>query len=174
MKSDSLRMLFGFGIAMLFMIGCSQGDKVAESSPQTKQDTAINSNQDDVITNLQKGASARQNNTSRKKPKPQKSATPKSNENLPAGSEKPVSRPNEADTVNPGLQGANSENQKPTSEPRAKKPPKLGPPATPTGKTGTDLGDTLPEITGKDVDGVSFSLSDYDGKVKMVDFWGDW
>lgn len=46
--------------------------------------------------------------------------------------------------------------------------------AQPTGKTGTGLGDTIPEIEGKDFDGERFALSDYEGKVLMIDFWGDW
>lgn len=44
----------------------------------------------------------------------------------------------------------------------------------PSGKTGTKVGDTIPEISGKDVEGMRFRLSDYEGKVVMVDFWGDW
>lgn len=47
-------------------------------------------------------------------------------------------------------------------------------PASETGDTGTSPGDRIPEITGKDVDGVEFALSDYEGKVLMIDFWGDW
>ena len=31
-----------------------------------------------------------------------------------------------------------------------------------------------PEITGEDIDGKPFKLSDYKGKVVVVDFWGDW
>ncbi len=31
-----------------------------------------------------------------------------------------------------------------------------------------------PEITADDVDGVEFKLSDYRGKVVVIDFWGDW
>lgn len=36
------------------------------------------------------------------------------------------------------------------------------------------IGQMHPEITGPDTDGVEFNLSDYRGKVVMVDFWGDW
>lgn len=36
------------------------------------------------------------------------------------------------------------------------------------------VGAEAPDITGEDVDGVTFSLSDYRGKVVMLDFWGDW
>jgi hypothetical protein len=36
------------------------------------------------------------------------------------------------------------------------------------------IGKTVPEIEGEDLDGVSFKLSDYRGKVVMLDFWGDW
>lgn len=36
------------------------------------------------------------------------------------------------------------------------------------------VGKTAPEIEGEDIDGVTFELSDYRGKVVMLDFWGDW
>ena len=32
----------------------------------------------------------------------------------------------------------------------------------------------VPEIVGPDIDGVEFKLSDYRGKVVVIDFWGDW
>jgi hypothetical protein len=31
-----------------------------------------------------------------------------------------------------------------------------------------------PEIQGDDIDGVPFKLSDYRGKVVVLDFWGNW
>lgn len=31
-----------------------------------------------------------------------------------------------------------------------------------------------PEIEGQDTDGIAFKLSDYRGKVVLLDFWGDW
>jgi len=36
------------------------------------------------------------------------------------------------------------------------------------------VGQTAPEIEGEDIDGVAFKLSDYRGKVVMLDFWGHW
>ncbi|MSR33038.1 MAG: redoxin domain-containing protein [Gemmataceae bacterium] len=36
------------------------------------------------------------------------------------------------------------------------------------------IGKTAPEITAEDIDGVTFKLSDYRGKVLVLDFWGDW
>ncbi len=36
------------------------------------------------------------------------------------------------------------------------------------------VGMKAPDIVGKDTDGVAFKLSDYEGKVVMIDFWGDW
>ncbi|MEO6596669.1 MAG: hypothetical protein ABIP94_18125 [Planctomycetota bacterium] len=36
------------------------------------------------------------------------------------------------------------------------------------------IGMQAPEITGMDLDGVAFKLSDYRGKVVFLDFWGDW
>lgn len=36
------------------------------------------------------------------------------------------------------------------------------------------VGKMAPDIKGEDIDGVEFHLSDYKGKVLMLDFWGDW
>lgn len=36
------------------------------------------------------------------------------------------------------------------------------------------IGKPCPEISGEDIDGKAFKLSDYKGKVVVVDFWGDW
>jgi len=36
------------------------------------------------------------------------------------------------------------------------------------------VGMTAPDIEGEDLDGVPFKLSDYRGKVVVIDFWGDW
>ncbi len=39
---------------------------------------------------------------------------------------------------------------------------------------GFEVGDLAPEIEGEDVTGAAFRLSDYRGKVVVLDFWGDW
>ena len=36
------------------------------------------------------------------------------------------------------------------------------------------VGNVALDIEGADLDGVEFKLSDYRGKVVMLDFWGDW
>ncbi|MCA9319433.1 MAG: redoxin domain-containing protein [Planctomycetes bacterium] len=36
------------------------------------------------------------------------------------------------------------------------------------------VGAEAPDIEGVDLDGVAFKLSDYKGKVVLLDFWGDW
>jgi hypothetical protein len=36
------------------------------------------------------------------------------------------------------------------------------------------IGQVAPDIAGNDVDGVAFKLSDYRGKVVVLDFWGFW
>ena len=36
------------------------------------------------------------------------------------------------------------------------------------------IGKVAPEIVGKDIDGKEMKLSDYRGKVVVLDFWGDW
>jgi hypothetical protein len=39
---------------------------------------------------------------------------------------------------------------------------------------GPRIGETAPEIDGEDVDGARLKLSDFRGKVVVVDFWGNW
>jgi len=36
------------------------------------------------------------------------------------------------------------------------------------------VGKAAPEIQGEDIDGEQFRLSDYRGKVVLLDFWGHW
>jgi cytochrome oxidase Cu insertion factor (SCO1/SenC/PrrC family) len=36
------------------------------------------------------------------------------------------------------------------------------------------IGKPAPEIAGEDIDGKQFKLSDYRGKVVLLDFWGHW
>jgi cytochrome oxidase Cu insertion factor (SCO1/SenC/PrrC family) len=38
----------------------------------------------------------------------------------------------------------------------------------------TSVGALAPEIAATDLDGVPFKLSDYRGKVVLLDFWGFW
>jgi hypothetical protein len=38
----------------------------------------------------------------------------------------------------------------------------------------TSIGALAPEITGSDLDGKAFKLSDYRGQVVLLDFWGMW
>ena len=37
-----------------------------------------------------------------------------------------------------------------------------------------EIGKPIPDIVGTDVKGVDFKLSDYDGKVRVLTFWGHW
>jgi peroxiredoxin len=50
--------------------------------------------------------------------------------------------------------------------------------ATPPGGgelvVGLNQGNLAPEIEGEDLDGKKFKLSDYKGKVVLLDFWGHW
>ncbi|MBL8825168.1 MAG: redoxin domain-containing protein [Planctomycetia bacterium] len=53
--------------------------------------------------------------------------------------------------------------------------PEDAPPiADPSVPVGTSIGQMAPQISGEDVDGVAFKLSDYRGKVVVLDFWGFW
>jgi hypothetical protein len=53
---------------------------------------------------------------------------------------------------------------------------KSGEPArpAPSENIGVEEGKTAPEIDGVDLDGKRFKLSDYRGKVVLLDFWGNW
>ncbi|MFK7766098.1 MAG: peroxiredoxin family protein [Mariniblastus sp.] len=57
-------------------------------------------------------------------------------------------------------------------------PPPMAPdvatPSAPKAQGGPTIGEPAPEIEGVDLDGVEFKLSDYRGKVVMLDFYGDW
>ena len=46
--------------------------------------------------------------------------------------------------------------------------------ATLNGEVNLAIGNVAPDFTTKDAEGVEFKLSDYRGKVVMLDFWGDW
>ncbi len=37
-----------------------------------------------------------------------------------------------------------------------------------------EIGKPVPDIDGVDIDGKNFKLSDYDGQVRVISFWGDW
>jgi peroxiredoxin len=39
---------------------------------------------------------------------------------------------------------------------------------------GRQVGDTCPQVAGQDVDGKPVKLTDYQGKVVMISFWGTW
>jgi len=43
-----------------------------------------------------------------------------------------------------------------------------------SGGPDTSVGALAPEIAASDLDGVPFKLSDYRGKVVLLDFWGNW
>jgi hypothetical protein len=50
----------------------------------------------------------------------------------------------------------------------------IQPPAPVGGGGSPAIGAPAPDIQGTDADGQSFKLSDYRGKVVMLDFWGNW
>jgi cytochrome oxidase Cu insertion factor (SCO1/SenC/PrrC family) len=52
--------------------------------------------------------------------------------------------------------------------------PSAGAQAKDTKNSGPAVGKRAPEITGEDIDGKKFKLSDYRGKVVLLDFWGNW
>jgi hypothetical protein len=53
---------------------------------------------------------------------------------------------------------------------QAGRPSRPSPPSPPE----LEIGKVAPDIEGEDIDGVKFKLSDYRGKVVVLDFWGHW
>ena len=45
---------------------------------------------------------------------------------------------------------------------------------SPHSKDSLEVGQPAPEITGVDVHGTAMKLSDFRGKIVLLDFWGDW
>lgn len=70
--------------------------------------------------------------------------------------------------------GATDDTPKDDPKENGNDPAEKAAPATPPPPVGFEIGDSAHEITGEDLDGVQFSLSDYRGKVVVLDFWGDW
>ena len=66
----------------------------------------------------------------------------------------------------PGTVGPN----RPTPPAQPSKPSR----PTLSGRPGLEIGDNAMEIGGQDIDGKKFKLSDYRGKVVVLDFWGNW
>ncbi len=53
-------------------------------------------------------------------------------------------------------------------------PAKAPKPDQPPPPQGLEVGNQAPEIDGEDIDGKKFKLSDYRGKVVLLDFWASW
>ncbi len=53
-------------------------------------------------------------------------------------------------------------------------PKNLGPAIGPMQMEGLPVGEPAPEIEGEDIDGNPMKLSDFRGKVVLLDFWGEW
>lgn len=183
--------LLGLGLAIVFLFGCSGSEQVSEqaapdaSSDRTKPSGRMSTPDDkeeDVLPFLKNkkkaapetegsetktGEEATESNTDQKLPGLDESNT---DTDVEDSDESNV----EADSGDDTDEVEDSTAGKTSAKRSAGRTRKLGPPAEPSGNVGTDPGDTLPEISGTDVDGVDFALSDYEGKVKMVDFWGDW
>jgi len=78
----------------------------------------------------------------------------------------------------------NGETGNPTADLSPMNRPGPTAPAAPTAPAGPavtahpasmlEIGSVAPDIEGNDLDGVAFKLSDYRGKVVVLDFWGDW
>ena len=54
------------------------------------------------------------------------------------------------------------------------KSPKKHKDVVPAAGIGTNVGQLVKEVEAQDIDGVAFKLSDYRGKVVVLDFWGHW
>ncbi len=83
----------------------------------------------------------------------------------------------DATTTKPNEPAASNQPREKSAGEIAAKTEKAPRPAAPSRSAAPQpfpVGTMAPEITGADTDGVEFNLSDYRGKVVMIDFWGDW
>ena len=53
-------------------------------------------------------------------------------------------------------------------------PPRVSPGSPANARVGFQIGNLAPEIEGMDLDGQFFKLSDYRGKVVLLDYWAHW
>jgi predicted Zn finger-like uncharacterized protein len=72
-----------------------------------------------------------------------------------------------------GVQPLGGRGQPPPGPPDLNNPPPNRPRSQPRA-SGPEEGQEAPEISGEDIDGKAFKLSDYKGKVVLLDFWGNW
>lgn len=100
----------------------------------------------------------------------------------PGPTDSPADDPVEEETVSPPIaadtppRGNRPRNNRPGDNKAAEPEVAELQPAFPSSlaTVGLNTGDLIPEIEGRDVEGAEFKLSDYKGKVIMLDFWGDW
>ncbi|MBL8852351.1 MAG: redoxin domain-containing protein [Planctomycetaceae bacterium] len=86
-----------------------------------------------------------------------------------------------AEPGNPTVAKNSAPSGQPNPATTESKPKEMIPVAAPTAENNPvideanlEIGKVAPEIIGSDFDGVEFKLSDYRGKVVVLDFWGDW
>ena len=176
--------LFALVATVLVAIGCQNSEQVVKNDlPADQQQTA---RQATGTTGEQREPSAESNRRESGPPvgAPEvnnsgsgRTEPPTTDPTAGTSSDESESRPEskEADNPEADRETESTDNaDADMSEPGVSEPPKLPPMAEPTGKSGTDPGDNIPDIEGVDIDGEEFSLSDYAGKVTMLDFWGDW
>ncbi len=169
--------------SFVLLSGCSQSEQV--SSEQVSQRNAaanVDSNQTAVSQSDSPPATAAQ---------PSSTPAPAVVQQANSGSGSDPGRNRQARSIGsltgpqqPGTEITDAENADSSSDDEsatasaevstASRRVSIPPPAEPSGKTGTEPGDTIMEIKGKDLDNERFALSDYEGKVIMLDFWGDW
>jgi len=106
---------------------------------------------------------------------PSQSPAPPSNTVAPQPIPEPAAptAPNYPPPFVPPTMPANIPNVPPQQPADRVKPPEPKKPEFPEG-VGLEVGKIVPEIEGEDLDGKEFKLSDYRGKVVLLDFWGNW
>ncbi len=154
--------------------GCSSSESAATS------DTPTQGSQNDRLAQTPPARNAKRPSTNGAADAPAKGTTGR--EDVPSGDmENPANRfAGNRDREAAKPPGDLSQNRDATDPPDADEPEVASNPmmmaAFPSsmGKVGLNKGDLIPEITGTDLEGTEFKLSDYQGKVIMLDFWGDW
>ncbi|MDG2012878.1 MAG: hypothetical protein P8J33_05200 [Pirellulaceae bacterium] len=191
MKIRKVTCSIGLSAIMLIWTGCSSGEKPAatDKSKQSSSQPTGNNNARSSRPSMAGGNMENREQSTGSKEGRERREDPRSNADVSSDSDS--ARRGAAKNANKNARGsagnrgdANSGRGSTASDSRstAKKRASAAPPKTKlvaafpsgNGSVGLGAGDLVPEITGEDLEGTAFKLSDYKGKVIMLDFWGDW
>lgn len=183
MNKTKARLLAWMAAAMLACTGCSSGEKPAntggaESGNKQSSDINRRRGQDPNSRPSMAGGGAlpgKRADAGEARDRGESTRSDNRSEDS-RGNDRSASNRDRGNANSGDNSSARSEGNR-TAKRKAKSAPKMKLVAAfpnASGEVGLEAGNLVPEITGEDLEGTEFKLSDYKGKVIMLDFWGDW